>query len=122
MSYQKFIFVGNLGKDPEKRIMQDGGSVTSFSVAVNKRYKNKEGENVDKTTWFQVSVFGKQADSCAEYLSKGSQVLIDGEVQDGYAYIPEGGGDPRVINKIRANNVRFLNMSSIKLETEEDYY
>lgn len=121
MSYQKFICVGNLGKDPEKRIMPDGGSVTSFSVAVNKRYKNKEGENVDKTTWFQVSVFGKQADSCAEYLSKGSQVLIDGEVQDGYAYIPQEGGDPRVINKIRANNVRFLTTTS-KSETEEDYY
>ena len=109
MSYQKFIAVGNLGTDPEERYTPAGTAVTNFNLAVNKKYKDQSGEYQEKTNWFSVAVYGKQAESCAKYLSKGSLVLVEGEVEDAYAYIPkEGDGKPQAINKVTAQRVRFL--------------
>jgi len=109
MSYQKFIAVGNLGNNPEERFTPAGTEVCNFNMAVNKKYKDASGEYQDKTNWFSVAVYGKQAASCSRYLSKGSLVLVEGEVEDAYAYIPkEGDGKPRAINKITASRVRFL--------------
>jgi single-strand DNA-binding protein len=113
MSYQKIIIVGNLGKDPEMRYTPTGQAVTSFSVAVNEQYTDKNGEKVKKTIWFRVSAWGKQAEVCDEYLKKGSQVLIDGKMSAD----PSTGG-PKIWTKqdkstgasfeITASTVRFL--------------
>jgi len=73
--YQKIIIIGNLGRDPEMRYTPDGKAVTSFSVATSRRYNDKE-----ETTWFRVSVWGKQAESCNQYLRKGSKVLVEGRL------------------------------------------
>jgi len=109
MSYQKFLAVGNLGKDPEERYTPAGTQVCNFNLAVNKKYKDQSGEYQEKTNWFSVAVYGKQAESCVKYLSKGSQVLVEGEIEDAYAYIPkEGDGKPQAINKVTAQRVRFL--------------
>jgi len=74
--YQKLILVGNLGRDPEMRYTPDGKAVTSFSVATSRKYNDK-----DETTWFRVSVWGKQAESCNQYLTKGSKVLVEGRLR-----------------------------------------
>ena len=74
--YQKIIIVGNLGRDPEMRFTPEGNPVTSFSVAASRRYKDK-----DETTWFRVTVWGKQAETANQYLQKGSKVLVEGRLR-----------------------------------------
>ena len=76
--FQKLIFVGRLGADVEMRFTPNGQAVANFSVATDRTYKNANGEQVRVTTWFRVSVWGKQAESCNQYLTKGSMVLIEG--------------------------------------------
>ena len=89
--YQKIIIVGNLGGDPEMRYMPSGQAVTNFSVATNRRWTNQEGQSVDETTWFRVSVWGRQAETANQYLSKGRKVLIEGRLK------PDGNpGGPRL--------------------------
>ena len=75
MTYQQLTIVGNLGRDPEMRYTQSGQAVTKLSVATNRRYKD-----VDETTWFTVSVFGKQAENVNRYLLKGAKVLVSGRL------------------------------------------
>lgn len=82
MSYQKTIVVGNLGADPEMRYMENGTPVTNFSIATNRRWTNqKTGEQEEETIWFRVSVWGKQAEHCHQYLEKGRQVLVEGRLR-----------------------------------------
>src|SRR5512143_3880081 len=111
--YQQTVIVGNLGRDPEMRHTANGTPVTSLNVATNRRYTGNDGQVVKETTWFRVSVFGKQAEACAQYLKKGSSVLVEGRLQSD----PKSGG-PRVFNRqdgttgasfeIFANTVRFM--------------
>ncbi|MDO9130591.1 MAG: single-stranded DNA-binding protein [Anaerolineales bacterium] len=78
--YQTTIIVGNLGRDPEMRYTPSGQAVTSFSVATNRQYTNNAGETVKETIWFRVSAWGKRAESCNQYLKKGSKVLVEGRL------------------------------------------
>jgi single-strand DNA-binding protein len=80
--FHKIIFVGNLGRDPELRYMPDGQAVTNLNVACNRRWNNSvSGEQEEETTWYRVSVWGKQAEACNEYLEKGRQVLVEGRLK-----------------------------------------
>ena len=111
--WQTLIFIGNLGREPEMRYMPNGQPVTTLSVATNRQYTNANGESVKETTWFKVSVFGKQAESCNTYLHKGSKVLVEGRLQPD----PASGG-PRIWKRqdgssgasfdVAASTVRFL--------------
>lgn len=84
--YQKIIFVGHLGSDPEMRYTPNGAegvqskAVTNFSVAANRRYTSSDGQKVDETTWFRVAAWGRQAETCKEYLRRGSRVLVEGRL------------------------------------------
>jgi len=77
----KVILVGRLGRDPEGRYLPDGTLVVSFSVATDENRKNKDGERQKKTEWHRVVAFGKLAEICEQYLSKGVLVYIDGQLQ-----------------------------------------
>jgi single-strand DNA-binding protein len=111
--YQTIIIAGNLGRDPEMRYLQSGQAVTSFSVATNRQYTNSRGEQIKETIWFRVSAWGRQAEICNQYLSKGSKVLVEGRLTAD----PDTGG-PRVWTgqdgstrasfEITAQTVRFL--------------
>jgi single-strand DNA-binding protein len=111
--YQTIIIAGNLGRDPEMRYTQGGQAVTNFSVAVNDNYTNSQGERVERTIWFRVSTWGKQAEICAQYLKKGRKVLVEGRLVADPAT-----GSPRVFSRqdgstgssfeISASTVRFL--------------
>jgi single-strand DNA-binding protein len=79
--YQKIIIAGNLGGDPEMRYMPDGTAVTSFSLATSRRWNNAQGQPVDETTWFRVSIWGKRAEAANQYLTKGSKVLVEGRIK-----------------------------------------
>ena len=78
----KVILVGNLGQDPEIRYMPNGNAVANISVATSETWKDKQtGESKDKTEWHRVVIFGKLAEIAGEYLKKGSQVYIEGQLQ-----------------------------------------
>ena len=78
----KVILVGNLGQDPEVRYLPNGGAVTNISVATSETWKDKQtGEQKDRTEWHRVVIFGKLAEIAGEYLRKGSQVYIEGQLQ-----------------------------------------
>lgn len=111
--YHKLIIVGNLGRDPEMRYTPDGQPVTSFSVATNRRWTDAQGQQQEETTWFRISVFGRQAEACAQYLTKGRQVLVEGRLRPD----PQTGG-PRIWTRndgtagasyeVIARHVKFL--------------
>ena len=77
----KIIVIGNLGRDPEMRYLPSGQSVTSFSVASNRRYTTASGEQRDETEWFNVSAFGRLGETCNQYLTKGQQVYVEGRLR-----------------------------------------
>ena len=78
----KVILVGNLGADPESRLMPSGGTVTNIRLATSESWKDKDtGERKDRTEWHRVAFFGRLAEIAAEYLRKGSQVYIEGKIR-----------------------------------------
>jgi len=80
-SLNKFIGIGNLGKDPELRYTQSGTAVASFSLALNESWKDDQGNIKEKTEWVNCVAWKKLAEVCGEYLKKGSKIFIEGKVQ-----------------------------------------
>lgn len=111
--YHTLIIVGNLGKDPEMRYLASGQAVTSLNVATSRQYTGSDGQPVKETIWFRVSVWGKQAESCNQYLKKGSKVLVEGRlVPDSSTGGPRiwtrQDGSPGASFEVTAATVRFL--------------
>lgn len=111
--YHTIIIVGNVGRDPEMRYTPSGQAVTSFSVATNRQYTNNNGEMVKETIWFRVSAWGRQAETCNQYLKKGSKVLVEGRLtadqNTGGPRVWTGqDGQPRASFEVSASTVRFL--------------
>ncbi len=77
----KAILIGNLGKDPEVRYTPSGVGVANFNIATSETWTNKDGEKETRTEWHRIVAFGKLAEICGEYLSKGRQVYIEGRIQ-----------------------------------------
>src|SRR5689334_8289753 len=75
------MIIGNLGRDPEMRYTPSGQAVTQFTVAVNRNYKDQQGERQEETEWFRVVAWGQQAEFAAEYLRKGAKVYVEGRIQ-----------------------------------------
>jgi single-strand DNA-binding protein len=80
-SVNKVILVGNLGRDPEVRYTPSGQAVANFTVATNEAWTDKSGQKQERTEWHRVVVWGKAAENCGEYLSKGRQVYVEGRLQ-----------------------------------------
>lgn len=82
MSFNKIILFGNLGRDPELRYTPQGTPVCSFSLATNERRRDRTtGENNDITTWFRVTLWGRQAETASQYLTRGRPVYIEGRLR-----------------------------------------
>jgi len=81
MSFNKIILVGNLGRDPELRYTPQGTPVCNFTMATNERRKDRSGESQDVTTWFRVTVWGRQAETASQYLTKGRPVYVEGRLR-----------------------------------------
>jgi single-strand DNA-binding protein len=82
MSVNKFIGIGNLGRDPEMRFMPNGNAVCNFSIAISEKYKDKNsGEWKELTEWVNIVMFGKLAEIAGEYLAKGSKVYVEGKLK-----------------------------------------
>lgn len=102
----RVVLVGNLTRDPELRHTPGGTAVTSLRVAVNSRRRDESGQWVDKPNYFDVSVFGNQAESCAQYLSKGRPVAVDGRL-DWREWDAQDGSKRQAV-QIIAESVQFL--------------
>jgi single-strand DNA-binding protein len=81
MSFNKVVLVGNLGRDPELRYTPQGNPVCNFSMATTEKRTGKTGEKEETTTWFRVTLWGRQAEAAAQYLAKGTQVYIEGRLR-----------------------------------------
>jgi single-strand DNA-binding protein len=104
VDFNRVILAGNLVRDPETRFIPSGTAVTSFSIAVNRRYKvNNEAK--EEVSFFDISVFGKMGENCAEYLSKGRPVLVEGRLRQRRW---EADGVKRSKIEVVADNVQFL--------------
>lgn len=109
--YHQVVVAGNLGNDPETREVGET-TVTSFSLASNRKWKNRDGEQQEETVWFRVSVWGAQGETVAQYMSKGRQVLVIGRLkpdpETGGPRVWEGDNGPRASFELTAQDVRFL--------------
>jgi len=77
----KVILLGNLGRDPELRYTQGGQAVANFTLATSENWNDKNGERVERTEWHRVVVWGRVAELCSQYLSKGRSVYLEGRIQ-----------------------------------------
>ena len=115
--YQHITLIGNLGRDPELRYTPAGQPVTDLSVATKETWKDQSGEKKDRTTWWKISVWGKQAENCNQFLVKGSRVLVEGTLRG------DESGNPRTYQKkdgttgtsfeMTAKEVRFLSAKGV---------
>ena len=104
-SFNRVILMGNLTRDPELRYIQSGMAVTDIGVAVNDKRKTASGEWVEEVTFVDVTVWGRQAETMGEYLTKGSPVLIEGRLKlDSW----EKDGQKRTKLKVVCDNMRML--------------
>jgi single-strand DNA-binding protein len=104
-SVNKWIGVGNLGKDPEMKTMQNGKAIASFSIACSESWKDKSGSKQERTTWVNCTAFDKLAEICGKYLVKGKQVYVEGRLQtDKY----EKDGQTQYSTKIVLSDMKML--------------
>ena len=80
-SLNKVMLIGNLGRDPETRYTSTGSPVTTLNIATTEKWTGKDGNKEEKTEWHRIVTFGKQAEICNEYLSKGRQIYVEGRLQ-----------------------------------------
>ena len=105
-SFNKALLMGNLTRDPELRYIPSGSAVTSFTVAMNRVYKLQTGEKKEETSFVRVVVWGRMAETCGEYLKKGSPVFVEGRLQSRSWETEEG--QKRSAVEVIAENVQFL--------------
>lgn len=105
--YQQLTLVGNLGNDPEMRYTPSGVPVTNFNVAVNRRWTGQDGQQQEKTIWFRVTAWRRLAETTSQYLTKGSQVLVIGELEEPEVWTDRD-GNTRSSLKVTAMNIKFM--------------
>jgi single-strand DNA-binding protein len=105
--FQQIIIVGNLGRDPEMRYTPSGVPVTDFSVAVSRRWTGQDGQQQEKTVWFRVTAWRRQAELASQYLSKGRQVMVIGEVEEPDVW-QDREGNYRSNLQVTARTIQFL--------------
>jgi single-strand DNA-binding protein len=116
-SLNKVMLIGNLGSDPEMRFTANGNPVTSFRMATSRNFLDSDGERKQETEWFTVVVWGKQAESCNQFISKGKQVYVEGRLR---TRSWEGqDGQKRFRTEVVANRVLFLDRRALAVLPEE---
>ncbi len=101
-----FVGIGRLTRDPELRYTPSGRAVCKFGLAINRSYKNQEGNNVEDTLFINVSSWGRQAEYCSQFLKKGRRIAVNGELRSNNWQDREG--NKRVTFEINARSVQFL--------------
>lgn len=102
----KVFLLGNLTRDPDLRYTPSGAAVANMGLAVNRRYKNAAGEWVEEANFFTVVVWGRQAETCAQYLTKGRPILVEGRLQQRSWEAQDG--QKRSVVEVVADRIQFL--------------
>jgi len=106
-SVNKWIGIGNLGRDPESRYTASGEAICNFSIACTETWKDKQtGERKEMTEWVRISAFGKMAEICSQYLKKGSQVYVEGSLRT--RKWTDKDGQERYTTEIRCDDMKML--------------
>ena len=105
-SINKVIIIGNLGKDPESRILPTGEAVSVFSIATTEQWKDKSGSKQERTDWHRVEFIGRTAEVANEYLKKGSQAYVEGSLR--YDKWTDKDGVEKTLTKIRGDKLTLL--------------
>jgi len=115
-----FVGIGRLTRDPELRYTPSGTAVCKFGLAINRSFRNQEGNNVEDTLFINVSAWGRQAEHCSQFLKKGKRVAINGELRSNSWQDREG--NKRVTYEINARSVQFLDYLKDTTNSSEDGY
>ena len=105
-SVNKVILIGNLGRDPELRFTRDGQGVANFTLATNERWRDKDGQNQERTEWHRIVAWARLAEQCVNLLSKGKLVYIEGRLQT--REWSDRDGNKRTTTEVVANVMRIL--------------
>ena len=116
--FNRVVLIGHLTHAPQLRTIPTGKHVSDLRLATNERYRNKAGETVENTCFVDVVTWGRQAESCAQYLDKGSAVLVEGRLQ--LDQWQNGEGQKRSRLKVRAERVRFMDRARPAADDEAD--
>jgi len=111
-SYNKVLLMGNLTKDPELRYTPQGTAVANLRMAVNRRYRNKEQELKEEVCFITAVVWNKQAETCNQYLRKGSGLFVEGRLQS--RSWEDNTGAKRSVIEVRAERVQFMGSPGAK--------
>lgn len=105
-SFNKITLVGHLGRDPELRYTPQGTAVCKLSLATTEKRKDAQGESQEHTTWFRITVWGRQAELCEQYLAKGRQAYVEGRLS--IQEYTDKDGNARLSPEVNATDVQFL--------------
>jgi single-strand DNA-binding protein len=123
MSVNKVIVIGNLGANPDIRALQSGQNVANFSLATTERFTDRNGAKQERTDWHRIVAFGRLAETCERFLSKGRQVYIEGRLTT-RQYEAKDGSGKRYRTEIVARQLRLLgnraNGNTSKAEASDD--
>ncbi len=121
-SFMLQVYVGNVGRDPEMRYLENGSAVCSFSMALNDDYKDKDGNLVERpATWIRVTCWGKLAEIVNQYVSKGRQVLVKSEKPPKASAWITKEGEPAASIEITASDIRFLGSGGQEKGEDDDW-
>lgn len=116
MNFNKVILCGNLTRKPELKTLDNGTIITSLTIAINQVWKDGNGQKKESTDFLDVTVFGKQAESCAQYLEKGQTVMVEGRLKNRAV---EDRGEKRYKTGVLADHVSFGRKAGGNMDTEQ---
>ncbi len=119
MSVNKVILVGRLGKDPDLRYTTSGTAVANFTLATSERFKDKSGEQQEKTEWHNIVVWRNLAEICGKYLKKGKQVYIEGKIQT--RSYDDRDGNKKYITEVVADQMQMLGRANEEGGSQRSY-
>ncbi len=119
-SVNKVILIGNLGQDPDLKFSSTGTAICKLSIATSQKRKDQSGQYQDETQWHRVTLFGKQAEVCGEYLAKGKKVYIEGRIQ--YDKYTDKDGVTKYTTDIIANDMRFMENKTTRHRSNGRHY
>lgn len=117
--YQQVTLMGRLGSEPELRHTATGTPVCSFRLAIQKQWQGQDGQLREKVTWVRVTAWQKLAEVVSEYLAKGRQVLVIGDLENPQAYVSKS-GELAATNEVTARTIRFLDTPESSEELTDD--
>ena len=116
--YQKVILIGRLGQDVETKHLPSGDSVANFTLCTSKKFKGRDGVNIEETEWHNIVAFRKTADLCSQYLSKGKMAMVEGQIKSRSWETKDG--NKAYKTEIICNEVKFLSDKSASATSKEE--